>query len=101
MDRKVRADRKTRLTLNQARHHPLFQREDGSYPDLSTLHRWAFRGVRGVKLGIIRVGGRILTTPSLILEFDERLNAGRMPDGSPARRAEIDAARRRLDLEGI
>lgn len=64
-----------RLSLKQAAHHPSFRREDGSAPDESTLFRWAFKGVRGVKLRVTRVGGRIFTTDTAITEFLARLNS--------------------------
>jgi hypothetical protein len=95
------ADNKSRLTLNQARYHPLFQREDGSYPDLSTVYRWGFRGVRGVKLEVFRVGGRILTTHSAIRAFNAQLNAAPTAQRDPSRRQQIARARRRLESEGI
>ena len=44
-------------------------------PHVSTVHRWAVRGVRGVRLGATRVGARFLTTANDLAEFLDRLNA--------------------------
>lgn len=56
------------ITLSQA------AQELPGQPHLVTLHRWATRGIKGVKLGTIRVGGRRLTTKEDIDLFLSRLN---------------------------
>jgi hypothetical protein len=38
-------------------------------PNRSTMHRWAHRGIRGVRLATILVGGRRYTTREAIEEF--------------------------------
>jgi hypothetical protein len=43
-------------------------------PHLSTLHRWAERGVGGIKLPTIRVGRRRFTTQGDIDRFLAELN---------------------------
>jgi hypothetical protein len=45
-------------------------------PNISTLWRWATKGVRGVRLGTIIVGGRRMTTPDMIETFLRALNSG-------------------------
>jgi len=91
-----------RLSLSRARHHPLFRKDDGASPDLSSIFRWAMKGVRGVKLRVTRVGGRIYTTERDIAEFVAALNQGNSESGvSGNRRREIGAARQRLAREGV
>jgi hypothetical protein len=43
-------------------------------PHLSSLHRWANRGVRGVKLETVRVGNRRFVTQEAIDRFLAELN---------------------------
>ena len=43
-------------------------------PSVSTVHRWAGRGVDGVVLASIRAGGRRYTSMSAIDEFLSQLN---------------------------
>jgi hypothetical protein len=43
-------------------------------PHVSTCHRWAVKGVNGVKLETKRVGNRRFTTQAAIDEFIEELN---------------------------
>jgi hypothetical protein len=97
----ISSESEDRLSLKQAARHPRFQRENGTYPDESTLFRWAFKGVRGIKLPVTRVGGRILTTNSSIIEFSDRLNAGTAQAPIPSRQQRIARARSRLADEGI
>jgi len=90
-----------RLTLAQARRYPLLTKEDGRQPDLSTIHRWAFRGVRGHKLRITRIGGRIFTSVQDIEDFISALNTADQELSGPSRRDRVDAARKRLTREGV
>lgn len=46
-------------------------------PHIATLHRWRLRGVRGVKLETVLVGGRRFTSVEALARFTERLNGGR------------------------
>ena len=41
---------------------------------LSTVHRWAGRGVRGVRLETLKNGGTTITTRPALLRFLSRLN---------------------------
>ncbi len=43
-------------------------------PHLSTLHRWAEKGVRGIRLRTVRVGHRRFTTQDDIDQFLAKLN---------------------------
>ena len=74
-------------------------------PHVATLWRWVSKGVRGVKLSVVRVGGRTMVTPDSIETFLNRLNAADEPQ-SPSitagqRRRQSEAARRELAEIGI
>lgn len=43
-------------------------------PAVSTLWRWSSRGVKGVRLKTLVVGGRRYTTPEFLSEFSARLS---------------------------
>ena len=43
-------------------------------PNVSTVHRWANKGVRGVLLESVRAGGRRYTTPGYVAQFLSKLN---------------------------
>jgi hypothetical protein len=77
-----------------------------SCPHISTLHRWRLRGVRGVKLPTVMVGGRRMVTADELGRFIEAVTCA--ADGQPqpvrtARRREqaIEAAERELARESI
>ncbi|WP_439627648.1 DUF1580 domain-containing protein [Gemmata sp.] len=61
-----------------------------------TLLRWAQRGVRGVKLESLQVGGRLMSTAAALDRFLAALNAGPEPapsaPRSPAERRRASAA---------
>jgi hypothetical protein len=52
-------------------------------PHLSTVWRWTRRGIRGVRLGTVIIGGRRYTTPELVDEFLGRLGEGSGPEVLP------------------
>jgi len=60
------------LTLNQARGLPEL-RKNGQRPDLATLYRWSGKGVRGVRLASVQVGGSRCTSRQAVATFLERL----------------------------
>ena len=75
-------------------------------PHLSTLHRWRLRGVRGVKLETVLVGGRRFTSHEALERFIERTTAAANGEPSPRRtnrqrQAAISQAERELDRAGI
>jgi hypothetical protein len=92
----------------------------GQKPHVSTLWRWCLKGCKGVKLESICIGGKRFVTTTAIENFIEASTAARpgqpaqpsVPTAPPSpakgmlahvmrhndrRRAEIEAARRRLD----
>ena len=54
---------------------------DGERLDFSTIYRWHLRGLRGVKLEGVRVGGTLCTTEAAIIRFIERMSE---PTATPA-----------------
>jgi len=48
---------------------------DGKPLHVSTIYRWAIKGVRGIRLQHVRLGRRILTTEQDLHEFGEALAA--------------------------
>jgi hypothetical protein len=75
-------------------------------PHLSTLQRWRLRGVRGVKLETILVGGRRVTSQEAIERFAAATTAA--ADGSSLatrtsrqRQRDIDRAEAELAKAGI
>jgi hypothetical protein len=73
-------------------------------PHLSTLIRWSKRGVRGVRLETLVVGGRRFTSVEAIARFLARLNAdhstGRAA-AAPQAQPMIEQVEKQLDAEGI
>jgi hypothetical protein len=73
-------------------------------PHTSTVIRWALRGLRGVRLETILVGGRRYTSVEAIERFLERLNEpsiAPVPSVSRSRQEDIARANRQLDADGI
>jgi hypothetical protein len=90
------------ITLIQAaRQQPPGRR--GRPVHVSTIVRWADRGIRGVRLETVRIGGRRLTSRQALQRFADRLTGA---DSEPVRpRAEARKAHRiaeaRLDELGV
>jgi hypothetical protein len=75
-------------------------------PHISTLHRWRLRGVRGVKLKTVLVGGRRYVSLDALDRFNAAVTAAADGETPPARTprrraAEIQQAELELDREGI
>jgi hypothetical protein len=102
------------ITLNRARHLPAVRR-NGRAPDLATMYRWVTRGVAGVKLKSVKVGGARCTSEQAVRRFLEQLAdpnpapAGRRTssqlerdvDRADAETAEIDQAEPRRAPRGV
>jgi hypothetical protein len=69
---------------------------------VSTVWRWALRGVRGHRLECIHLGGRRYTTREAFARFIARTNGERVVSGQTPRQREaaIRAADRELDTIG-
>ena len=85
------------LTLNQARSLPEL-RKNGQRPDLATLYRWTGKGVRGVKLATVQVGGSRCTSRQAIATFLTRLTEQSTGPQQPEAPAADDAARAEREL---
>ena len=97
-----------------AKHLP---RIDGRRPHTSTVWRWARRGIGGVRLECLRVGGRYVTSAEALERFAEQLarqrpqrretrrrdpphrHAAKRSDTQ--RRRDIDDATRELEQDGM
>lgn len=79
--------------------------KDGRRKSLATLHRWRLRGVKGVRLESILIGGLRYTS----LEAIDRFIAAQNADDAPAvpvitasqRRRQSEAARAELERMGV
>jgi hypothetical protein len=98
------------MTIQQAA--TFIGRLTGKKPNVSTIWRWCLKGVRGVILQSICVGGQRFVSRSALARFIEQSTARGSADTkasappptvqsptrqSDRRREEIEAARRRLD----
>ncbi len=92
------------ITLREAA-KMLPKRRRGRKPHVATLHRWASRGLRGIKLETIQIGGTLCTSPKAMQEFFERLTKGELddPESRPTqgRERHIAEAEDLLDDAGI
>ena len=74
-------------------------------PHVATLWHWVAEGVRGVKLPVVRVGGRTMVTPDAIETFPARLDAADEPQSptiTPSqRRRQAETADRLLQEAGL
>jgi hypothetical protein len=75
-------------------------------PHLSTLHRWRLRGIRGVNLKCVLIGGRWMVSDDALEEFFEQTTAaanGEQPKARTncARAAAISKAEAELAKDGI
>lgn len=64
----------------------------------STIYRWATRGIRGVRLEVIRLGGVTYTSREALQRFADRLTSESASPPSAASMSNTDAA---LDEIGI
>jgi hypothetical protein len=54
-----------------------------NHPHISSVWRWCLRGIRGVRLKTILVGGRRYTTVAYLEEFVRHLTESHSPDPPP------------------
>lgn len=77
-------------------------RETGRPLHLSTLYRWVQRGLRGIHLETIQVGGTECTTEDALLRFFYSLGRRAEVRSPPERRRRhVSRAERLLDRAGI
>jgi hypothetical protein len=73
-------------------------------PHHSTALRWALRGVKGVKLETVVIGGRRYTSDQAFARFVQRLNAAQTEQGEVrgvAARAQQARVEQELDRAGL
>jgi len=73
-------------------------------PHLATWYRWISRGVRGVRLESVRVGGTSYTSAEALQRFADRLTGGdnvQVSVTSRQRQRQIEAADAELARAGI
>ena len=94
------------VSLNDAA-QMLPRRREGKKPHPATLYRWTVRGVKGVILETIQVGGTRCTSVEALQRFFEQLSvlpqglAPLKPPMTEARRRELERVDRELDKEGF
>ena len=66
------------ISLTEAAEH-LPRRRGSKKPHVATLYRWASRGLRGVQLESIPIGGTLCTSAEALQRFFERLAELRKP----------------------
>lgn len=84
----------TPIRLATATKLPELQR-DGRSLDVSTIFRWAQRGVRGVKLETVTIGGAKCTSREAVRRFIEQLSGRELPRSGNEQRAAAALARMR------
>lgn len=108
IDRVTRGEEEA-IPLPAARNLPVLRRAGGGRPDLSTLHRWATRGVlcratgMAVRLATFRQGARVMTTAEAVARFVAATNGGELPHSTPtdATRRAHDESMARLRASGM
>ena len=90
------------LSLSNATAH-LPRRRKGSRPHISTLYRWAQRGLCGVKLEVVQVGGTCCTSVEALQRFFDRLSGDGGAPMAPNRKRvqEVATAERECEAAGI
>ena len=67
----------------------------------STLWRWATKGLRGIKLEYLRVGGTMVSSREALNRFFVKLSAQDRKDASTAPQGESSEVEQELDALGI
>ena len=77
-------------------------RSNGKRVHISAVYRWMSRGVRGIKLEVVKVGGSTYTTLEALQRFADWLSAKTNNDGamnisSCSRQREIEKAQQEVE----
>ncbi|HEX3655113.1 MAG TPA: DUF1580 domain-containing protein [Pirellulales bacterium] len=75
-------------------------RRGGKKPHVSTLYRWALRGIKGVQLETIPIGGSTCTSREALQRFFDRLQTARRKiDSTPQHPSKTANALERLERQ--
>jgi len=85
------------LSLSEAAGR-LPKRRRGKRPHIATLYRWAQRGVRGIRLETIQVGGTLCTSLEALQRFFDRLS---QPDAPIQTTPSAEQARAQAEAEAV
>lgn len=78
------------------------ERRAGKRPHVATLYRWAQRGLRGVQLETIQIGGTLCTSMEAMQRFFDGLaDAGRKQNRHPRIRREDQVRRATEKLKQV
>ncbi len=94
----------TLISRAEARRLPWMRGRAGRPISYETFHRWAKRGLRGIVLETIRLGGTVYTSREATQRFIQRLNQQTSSSHIPAQLSSsgaVIAADRILDQAGI
>jgi len=85
---------------NVPKHLP--PRPTGKRVHISAVYRWLLRGIRGIRLESLKIGGTTYTSKEALQRFADRLsNTSHAPDTTPAttltRKRQIDRAARQVE----
>jgi hypothetical protein len=89
------------LPLGEARDLPWLKGRRGNRISKDALRRWSLRGLRGVVLETVRIGGTTFTSTEAVLRFLVRLNEGHAVASDRVRGNDIARADKELDKAGI
>lgn len=85
------------ITLNAARALPELNR-DGRRPDVASLYRWSGKGLRGLRLECVQIGGSRCTTVEAVRRFIRALTERDIGASSTATEDAEDAERAEAEL---
>ena len=83
------------LTVKDAR------KELPGRPSINTIYRWFWKGVRGIKLESVRVGGRVFTSKEACCRFVKASSQVPSVDERFMERDAIRQAQQFLDVAGV
>ena len=91
----IDVNEETLLTAKDAR------KELPGRPSINTIYRWFWKGVRGIKLESVRVGGRVYTSKEACHRFVLASSQVPTADERSAERDAIRQAQQFLDVAGV
>ncbi len=74
-------------------------RMNGKRISVTTLWRWTVKGINGVTLEAIKLGGRYLTSTSAVERFGKKLSELGVQERGPRLNATLHTPRRRTDAQ--